>query len=117
MNRCKNCKQPISNRAIYCSDRCTKAYKRNSDIKASEVGHNSDKPELGHANSDTLTEADQTFYDRQVRDEMGDYYYFSSERFERKCRHCKARFTTSLDYLHYCSYDHYQQALRPTLSI
>lgn len=114
MNRCKNCKKEISNRAIYCSDRCRKADKRNSDKIDPEVGHNPDISELGHAKSDTLTKTDQTFYDRQVRDELGDYYYFSADRFDRTCRQCKAKFTTSLKYNNYCSYEHYGEALKPT---
>ena len=109
-NVCLNCGKEISQRAKYCSDRCTKAYKRNSDKKGPEVGQNSDIPQLGQVKSD-MTETDQTFYDRAMKDFGEPYYKFGESEREETCLQCDKKFKTTLSMLRFCSYKHYSDAL------
>lgn len=115
---CTNCGKDISDRsarAKFCSDKCTKAFKRNSDIKSDKT--NSDT-ELGQDNSDNanlrdqLNKTDRTFYDRAIKDFGEPYYNFELDNVrDGKCAYCEAKFKTTLALNRYCSYEHYSNGL------
>jgi hypothetical protein len=127
-NKCLNCGKEVSTRAKYCSDKCTKAHKRNSDklgqkesLNSDISAHNSDKSELGQPNSDTLsaelkelrdslTKTDKTFFDRAIRDFKNPYYNYSSPLKEDTCGLCGKDFKTNLSLNRYCSYAHYSES-------
>lgn len=75
------------------------------------------QPEQSNPNK-KLSKTDQSFLDRAVHDSMGmdagikpeEYYYFTANRHERKCRNCSEAFVTSLRGNLYCSYDCSQKA-------
>lgn len=113
MNRCKNCGKEVSNKATYCGDKCRMAFKRKSDTQPEQKGEQ-EQPE--HSNPNKLTATDQTFYDRDIRDRVGektgtkpgDYYYFTANRHKRECMTCGKKFVTSLQNNKFCSYEHYR---------
>ncbi len=116
-NTCLNCSKGISPRATYCSDKCTKAYKRNSDKRSDKPNSDNPKNELGHTNSDkddfraSLTKTDKTFYDRALRDFGEPYYRFDAPLKKDNCARCKTPFNTRMSLLIYCSYEHYSAAI------
>lgn len=123
-NTCLNCGKEIGLRAKYCSDKCTKAYKRNSDklgqngpIKSDKTNSDTENTQLGHEVGhdedlrSTLTKTDKTFYDRAMKDFGEPYYRFGGELKKAKCGFCGDHYTTTLSLNKYCSYSHYADSL------
>lgn len=115
---CQNCGKQID-RGKWCSDKCRMAFKRkepeqNKPEHEQKVEHSiPEQPESEQSEQDlNLTKADQTFYDRAMRDFGEPYYYFSDVVQEKKCANCNTKFKTSLRLNRYCSYKHYQETLK-----
>lgn len=123
---CQNCGKQIP-KGKWCSDKCRKAYGRNSDNSDIKVGQKSDKPSIksDKIKSDTdilasrteldvrpkLTKTDKTFYDRAMKDFGEPYYNFDDKARELKCAWCGKPFTTHLSMNRYCSFAHYKEAI------
>lgn len=101
MKTCLNCNKEISDKATFCSDTCSKAYRRRTK-KGGQPGQNDpnispDKPKMSDLK---LTRTDTLFEQKRPG-----YYIFGDKLNTRKCLECGKEFKTSLSMLKECSPD------------
>lgn len=98
---CLNCGKDLSDKsdkAKYCSGKCSKAYRRRT--KAGDIPAESD------INLDTSTRTHAfklTRTDRELESSKPDYYKFDDEVYKKQCFICKKDFKTRLPLNKLCS--------------
>jgi len=114
MKSCLNCNKEIGGKATYCSEKCSKAYRRRTKQGEQPGQNDPNYPDKSTRTLDfELTRTDLAFDEWQTSRGNPNYYNFDKEVFERVCflPDCEQKFKTHLKLLKYCSPKHYVDGL------
>ena len=103
---CLNCNKTFNPKRItarYCSMACRKSHNRNNSVTKEQVSV--PHVTLKDDNPVTLTHTDNLFKQDAITRQLGNYYIFGNEVYNRTCVRCSKKFKTTLSMLHACTPD------------